>query len=127
MLPACKRLYPSNDFWYIQDGASSHTSGVAQAYLKKELGRRFVDKFSWPPSSPDCSPLDYYFWDHVKQRVYAGKRTPFKDINELKRKINQVWRECCDMHVMRKALMQFRPRLKEVVRQDGGQIKQIYG
>ena len=63
----------------------------------------------------------------VKQKVYGGRRLPFKDLKELELKIKQVWIECCDIDVLRKALLQFRPRLKEVVRQEGGPIKQIYG
>ena len=100
-----------------------HTSNVAQ----EELGKRFVDKESCPPSSPDCLPLNYYFWNKVKQKVYGGRRLPFKDLKELGLKIKQVWRECCDIDELRKALIQFRPRLKEVVRQEGGPTKHIYG
>ena len=65
------------------DGALSHTSGVAQQHLHKELGMRFVDKFSWPPSSPDYLSLDYYFWNVVKWKVYSGRRAPFKDLEEF--------------------------------------------
>ena len=126
MLPACRRLYPTNDYYYVQDGASSHISDVAQAHVKEDLGRRFVDKKSWPQSSPDCSALDYYFWNEVKQKVYGGRRLPFKDLKELKLKIKQVWRECCDIDVLRMALLQFRPGLKKVVRQERGTIKQNY-
>ena len=69
-----------------------HTSDVAQAHLKEELGRRFVDKESCPPSSPDCLPPDYYFWNKVKQKLYRGRRLPFIDLKELELKIKQVWR-----------------------------------
>ena len=113
----------SLSFWHI----FSAIFGVAQDLPKKELGRRFVNKVSWPPNSPDLSLLDYYFWNTVKQKVYAGKRTPFKDLDELKKKIQAVWRSCCDMEVMRKAIQQFRPWLKAVIEQEGEAIKQIYG
>jgi len=79
-MPECRRLYPKNDFFYLPDGALSQTSDVAQQHLRKEFGRRFVDKFSWSPSSPNCSPLDYYFWNAVKQEVYSGGRAPFKNL-----------------------------------------------
>ena len=36
-------------------------------------------------SSPDYLPLDYYFWNAVKQEVYSGRRVPFKDLEELKK------------------------------------------
>ena len=85
-MPACRRLYPNNDFFYLPDGASSHTSGVAQQHLRKELGRRFLDKFSWSPSSADCSPLDDYIWNTVKQELYSGQCAPSKDLEELKKR-----------------------------------------
>ena len=116
-----------HDFFYLPGGASSHTSGVAQQHLHKELGRRFVDKFSWPPSSTNCSPLGYYFLNAVKQEVYIGRRAPFKDLEELKKNIKQVLRGYSEIEMLRWALLQFCPRLKEVIRQKGGAIKQIYG
>ena len=97
-----------HDFFYLPDGASSHTSGVAQQHLHKDLGSwRFVDKFSWPPSSSNCSPLDYYSFNAVKQEVYS-RRATFKDLEEFKKKIKQFWCGCSEIKVPRRAILQFR-------------------
>lgn len=24
----------------------------------------------WPPRTPDLTPLDFYLWDHIKNKVY---------------------------------------------------------
>ena len=40
-------------------------------------------------SSPDYLPLDYYFWNAVKQEVYSGQSVPLKDLKELKKKSNR--------------------------------------
>ena len=99
-MSACRRLYPNNDFFYLPDEASSHTSVVAQQHLHKELGRRFVDKFSWPPSSPNCSPLDYYFWNAVSKRSTVDDALHLKILKSLKKKIKQVWRGSSEIQVL---------------------------
>ena len=127
MLPACRKLYPENDFYYVHDGARAHIESSVQALLKEELGGRFVSKDEWPPYSPDINPLDYWFWSAVKTNVYSGKLKPFKDVAELQQKIKRVWRSCWDLQTVRNAIKQFRPRVKAVVEAEGGPIKQLYG
>ena len=49
------------------------------------MKRRFVKCVEWPPSSPDVNPLDYFFWDLVKTKVYQGRAgEPFSSEEELK-------------------------------------------
>ena len=42
---------------YQQDGAPAHTSIKTQDWCRENLPF-FFEKEVWPPSSPDCSPLD---------------------------------------------------------------------
>ena len=111
----------------MQDGAPSHTANVTQAYLEETLGRRFIKKDEWPPNSPDCNPLDFFFWDAVKNKVYEGQSERSKSIKELKKQIRKVWKNACDVPTLRKAIMQFRPRLEAVVKENGGPIKIHFG
>ena len=111
----------------LEDGATSHTENITQQYLKVRFGRRFIRKDQWPPNSPDCSPLDYFFWDAVKRKVYEGRRERFSSLDELKKQIRRVWKDACDVETLRKAIMQFRPRLKAVVKENGGPIKTHFG
>ena len=80
LLPECKKLYPDDDFIFMQDGATSHTSKVCQAKLRQKCPRRFIKGIEWPPKSPDCNVLNFYFWDAVAEKVYENQRVPFKDI-----------------------------------------------
>ena len=75
----------------MQDRATSHTSNVCQQRLRKLRGRRFIGKLEWPPKSPDCNPIDDYFWDALKVEVHRGRRDPFTNIDQLKRRIRKVW------------------------------------
>ena len=43
------------------------------------------------PKSPDLNPLDYYFWNALKVKVYEGLRKVFASIEQLKRRVKRVW------------------------------------
>ena len=128
LLPACSEQYEGENYYFIQDGAPSHTANITQEYLKENFGRRFIRKDQWPPNSPDCNPLDYFFWNRdVKQKVYEGRRERFQNIDELKKRIRQVWKQSYDLGTLRKAIQQFWPRLKAVVKENGSPIKSHFG
>lgn len=123
LIPALRALYPNGDGIYVQDGASSHTSKLAQNFLSKELGRfRFVNKSQWPPKSPDLNPLDYFFWDSLSRRVYEGRREPFATIEQLKRRIKRVWKDAANDDQVKKSVLQFKKRLRAVIVTHGGPI-----
>lgn len=54
-----------------QDGAPAHYAKIVTEFLGETFPRHWSGK-QWPPSSPDLTPLDFYFWAYVKQIVYAG-------------------------------------------------------
>jgi len=82
--PEINQICPWENWIFIQDGASSHTSNFVQDFLKETMPRRFVKKDEWPPKSPDSNPLDYYFWSIVKRKVYEGwLNNPIKSESEL--------------------------------------------
>ena len=69
----------------------------------------------------DVNPLDYFFWDLVKTKVYQGRAgEPFSSEEELKRKNQVVWKHCgADLKPLRKAIKQFVPRLRAVEEKQG--------
>ena len=42
----------------------------------------------WPPRSPDISPLDFFLWGYVKDKVFL---TPVPDITNLKARITDAF------------------------------------
>lgn len=129
LFPAIEKLIKREDWIFLQDGATSHTSNLVQDYLSNTLKKRFVNKCEWPPSSPDVNPLDYFFWDLVKTKVYAGRKgQPFQNEKELQAKIRSVWGDCArDIVPIRKAIKQFVPRLKAVEAKEGFSTKMLFG
>ena len=43
---------------------------------------------TWPPRSPDITPLDFFLWRYVKDKVFS---TPVPDITDLKARITDAF------------------------------------
>ena len=57
---------------------------VLLSFLQETIPRRFIPKDQWPPNSPDTNPLDFYFWNEVKTKVYNNRmNNPFEDKEEI--------------------------------------------
>ena len=118
LIPAKKELYPSNNFSFTQHGAPSHSTKIIRNFLRGELKFRFVANMIWPPSSPDCNPLDYYFCNEVKENVHSGHDAKhFEGGKMLKDRIFSVYdQRATNVEPLRKARKQFLPRLKDFVK-----------
>ena len=128
MLSEVDKVTKTNNWIFIQDGAPSHRSNLVQSFLTEKLKNRFVKATEWPPSSPDCNPLDYFFWDKIKLKVYEGLlNTSFQNEEELINRIKKVWKEeASDVGNIRKAIKQFVKRLRAVEEKEGQSIKMLY-
>ena len=75
LLPEC-RLYPDNDFVFMQDSAPSLHAKATQNFLGDNTPD-FISSQEWTMHSPDLNPLDYSVWDILQELVYEGRREPF--------------------------------------------------
>lgn len=82
MYPQVREIDPTN-FHFQQDDASGHNAVATMQFWQR---RHVTSKndFEWPPRSPDLTIPDFFYWDYLKNKVYAGK---LKIIDELKGKI----------------------------------------
>lgn len=81
--------------WYQHDGCPAHTTRDVRGYLDEEYPRRWIGRLgpiAWPPRSPDLTPLDFYFWGHLKSLVY-DKRAPVNSKEELIQRIESAAEE----------------------------------
>ncbi|RYA74177.1 hypothetical protein DD595_24615 [Enterobacter cloacae complex sp. 4DZ3-17B2] len=73
--------------WFQQDGAAPHYATDVRNYLSDVFAERWIGRrgvIEWPPRSPDLTPLDYFLWGYLKDRVY---RTKPVNIEEVKQRI----------------------------------------
>ena len=75
-----------DDVYLQQDGATCHTSGESFDRLRERFPGRVISR-KFPPRSCDLTPLDFFLWGYVKDKVYANAP---QSIDELKEKIRTV-------------------------------------
>ena len=115
LLPEIRELSGEAFFTFQQDSAPAHRARETKALLERETPD-FILPTLWPPNSPDLNPIDYKIWSVLQERVYRGRIT---DVEHLKQRIREEW-DKLDHTIVVKAIQQWRKRLLECVRADGG-------
>ena len=57
-----------------QDGATRHTRGKTISLLRKKFPGRVISRngdYNWPPRSCDLTPLDFFLWSYVKDKIHT--------------------------------------------------------
>lgn len=86
VLPELLENVPINvrqQMWFQNDGAPAHFAVQVREDLAQRFGHRWIARggaVSWPPRSPDLTPLDFFLWGHVKSLVYE---TPVETEQDL--------------------------------------------
>ena len=78
------------ELFFQQDGAPPHYSLVVRQYLDQAFPHHWIGSIEWPPRSPDLTPMNFFFWGVLKDKVYARK--PVK-VQQLKNFIEDVFQE----------------------------------
>jgi hypothetical protein len=86
-------LYPNemHKVFLHHDKASSHTCNITQRYLEEasaKFGIRYIKNSRIMVKSPDGSPLDFYGFGNLKQKLYSTKVTT---LNGLWKKAKEIW------------------------------------
>ena len=79
-----------DDIWFQQDGVTCHTANVTIDLLHSIFENRIISRNSdvnCPPRSCDLTPLNYFLWGAVKDKVHAN-HSPL--IEALKHEIEVV-------------------------------------
>ena len=120
-----KSLYP-NEYHKIflhHDKATSHTCKFTQEYLKDLQHRTAMDYIvneDIPTKSPDISPLDFYGFGYLKQRLFHRRATTE---NGLWKVLNDVWNTITVADI-KKVYMAWKRRCRLVHKMSGEHIEQ---
>ena len=71
-----------------RDDAPPHFSNLVRQHLSNTFGIQWIGRggpISWPPRSPDMTPLDFFLWGNLK-RLYS---TPVHTREDLIERITQ--------------------------------------
>ena len=87
VVPWCKEVAGNRPWMWQQDSAPAHMSKRTQAWLKDRDSNgaySFVPHTHWPPSSPDCNPMDYFVWSYIEtftnRKAHNTKDSPVAEI-----------------------------------------------
>lgn len=109
---------------FQHDGAPAHFSRQARQYLNEAYPNRWIGRggpHSWPPRSPDLTPLDYYLWGHSKSLVYE---TQVNTRAELRQRIIDVFQQIRhNPEVLRAATQSILDRVNLCINAEGGHFE----
>lgn len=75
-----------NNMYFQQDGAGPHNAIIVRDFLNETYGDRWIGTngpVRWPPRSPDLTPLDFYLWGRIKDKVYSRQApTTLEDLRD---------------------------------------------
>ena len=119
------RLYGKdiNKVFFHHDKASSHTADHTMDYLrqmKEELGINYLEKQEIPVKSPDASPLDFFGFGYIKQKLYMSNASTL----ERFWKLAQV-RDGIELSMVQDVFASWKRRCRMVTARDSKHIENI--
>lgn len=108
--------------WLQHDGAPAHYGTQVREYLNATFPGRWIGRGStniaWPARSPDLTPLDFYVWGTLKEKVYSVQ---IQNREQLLDRISQAAEQIRQMSVNLNG--QIRTRLNICVEKEGGHFE----
>lgn len=83
-LATCQNMY------FQQDGAPPHNALLVTNYLNNEYHNNWIGNrgpIGWPARSPDLTPLDFFVWGHLKNKVYSRS---YESVEELRQAVEEA-------------------------------------
>lgn len=107
------------------DGAPPHFAIDVRNYLNEHyvpwVGRN--GHIAWPPRSPDLTPLDYFLWGALKQRVYVDIPRTREELVQRIIEHGNILRE--DNEMIRRSTQHVAIRATACLQNQGGHFEQL--
>jgi hypothetical protein len=117
-------IYPNelDQVFVHHDKATSHTARVTQDYLKEcneKYGISFIANEDIPVKAPDASPLDFYGFGYLKQKLQLSK---VSTVTGLWKKCKEIWSQISPSDIER-VFDSWKRRCRMIVRVHGDHIE----
>ena len=120
--PKVRSQVQRQQLWFMQDGATCHTTENNLKFLMEKFSGRVISNKTeviWPPCSPDCNPLDFFLWGFVMQHVFRVKPTSIEDLKH----IVEDFLQCIDPEMVKRACASTRQRFEMLRMENGGRFE----
>lgn len=111
--------------WFQLDGAPAHCTDE----VTRELFEMFDDRWfrrlgpwDWPARSPDLTPLDFFLWGNIKERVYATQ-VPNKE--ELRQRVVNCFEDLDASEIRKATNISTRKRFYKCLENNGGHFEHL--
>ena len=120
--PRVEEIFGDEEIYFQQDGAPPHYHRDVRAYLEATFPNRWIGRrgsVDFPARSPDLTPMDFFLWGYLKDKVYGSKPAT---VDELKEEIE---RQCLAVpnEMIRNAVESIGPRYRLCLERDGRQFE----
>ncbi|XP_016075224.1 PREDICTED: uncharacterized protein LOC107542427 [Miniopterus natalensis] len=120
VMPSIREVFEDEEFYFQQDGAPPHYHHDVRSYLDDILPNRWIGRrgfVEYPPHSPDLTPLDFFLWGYLKDKVYATKPATVSELRvaieqECTQIPNEMFVDVCDSIALRYQLPHAHPLLE---------------
>lgn len=117
-------LLERNKLYFQHDGAPPHNAHIINEYLNVNFGDQWIANAGpvrWPARSPDLTPLDFFLWGFLKNKIYLKKSNT---IEELREKFESAMREVTNIHI-HNAIKGVQRRCQLCINQNGLQFEHL--
>lgn len=129
-LPQAERRGLIREFWFQQDGATSHRTASVKNSIRSRFNDRVIGlgftsnegrEIGWPPNSPDLNPCDFALWCMMKDHVY---RSQPENLFAFKNSI-ESFANLLDSSVLERVMSNFQKRLNMIPLVEGAHFENI--
>lgn len=117
-------LYDREKIYFQHDGAPAHNARNVVDCLNVNFGQQWIGNngpIRWPARSPDLTPLDFFFWGYIKNKVYLNRTNT---VEELRNRFETAVRELTNIHV-RNSIDGVRKRCRLCLQNNGEQFEHL--